>query len=84
MMISKPQVTIVREIAASSARVFETVVSPQGMVAWAPKCRNASWQHPQGATQPGIGSVRRLVLQGDNVATERIVAREQISRNTDK
>lgn len=68
------QVTVVREIPASPEKVFATLISPQGMMLWAPKCRSAEWLHPPGATGPGIGSVRRLVLQGSTVATERIVA----------
>jgi len=71
---SKLQLTVVREIAASPARVFAALVSPEGMQAWAPGCRSAAWLHPPGVTEPGLGSVRRLELQGSTVATERIVA----------
>lgn len=71
---SKLQVTVVHEIAASAAQVFAALTTTGGMQAWAPGCRSAEWQHPPGATQPGLGSVRRLLLQGGNVATERMVA----------
>lgn len=71
---SKLQLTVVREIAASAAGVFAALVSPAGIAAWAPGCRSAEWLHPQGATEPGPGSIRRLLLHGNQIANERIVA----------
>jgi len=79
MTISKPQAKIVREIAASSAKVFGIVVSPQGMVAWAPKCQSASGQHPQGAsvqiclsTTCAPASYQRLLYERGVVRIDRV------------
>jgi hypothetical protein len=71
---SSLQFTIARDIDANASKVFETIVSTQGMERWAPGCERAEWLHPAGTSQPGVGSIRRLLLQGGTVATERIVA----------
>jgi hypothetical protein len=70
--VAKQQFVVVRDIDASAERVFDAIVSPEGMMAWVIGCRAASWQHAAGADALGVGSLRILELPG-SVVRERIV-----------
>jgi uncharacterized protein YndB with AHSA1/START domain len=69
---AKRQFTVTRDVRASAERVFEALVTPDGMKVWALGCRSASWEHPAGAGGPAEGSVRIFGLGGSDVR-ERIV-----------
>jgi uncharacterized protein YndB with AHSA1/START domain len=70
---AKQQFIVTRDVRASAERVFEALVSPEGMLVWALSPRSASWEHPAGATGLGLGSVRVFGLGGSQVMRERIV-----------
>lgn len=73
---SRLRFSLSRPVAASQARVFDALTSEEGMRQWLPMCRSAHWQHPDGKSAPGLGSIRQLVLAGGVVADERIIGWE--------
>lgn len=74
---SKFRFVVSRPVAANHQRVFDLLVSEAGMKAWLPMCKSARWQHPPGRNEPGVGSIRLLILGPGASANERIVAYEK-------
>lgn len=74
---SKFQFAVERKVAANIDSVFEVLTSEAGMRQWISGCRSVEWRHPAGVTQPGLGSLRHIVLAGGIVAPERIIGWEQ-------